>query len=177
MTRALAALLVMSLAACRGSEPLPTAIGEPVPLGPYTLVIKNVSTMPLPEDRMGIAIFVELTVADPQRVFAQSMDNRIRSRNELFRGLRLVDGAGEKRSIFGRATDETYRRHVGTYGDPAGGFRMLAASQENTLFTEERERWVLLTTIPRTSRGHVLQMRNPTPREGQAHLMAVPLGV
>lgn len=183
----LLALAVLPLLAGCGGKPVEARLGDPVPLGSYTLTARLLEKLPLTEGEQGLAVHLDLRVEDlraPEQVHGTGFQSLVSDpyhehRERTLRdGLAILDASGETYRATGYARQDVYRRELGA-GDRAEAFWRLAHEEYPKAYWEGEspERWVVLFSVPSESQGYVLRIENRDRREGQPTGVAIPLGI
>ena len=153
------ALLVVSGCAAR---PRPAALGEPIPIGTYSLTVIGVRDswptivhMPIDGDERGLVVMVDWSGLDALDVFSrrQFMQQFHQSR------VTLRDESG--RTYRARSSDEA---------------RLYAREGVASEMTGSTRDWAIWFVVPGDARGFSALVQNPEPHEGESAVTAVPLG-
>ena len=156
-----AATWLLACAACGSEAATPVPLGEPIPIGAYSLTVQRVQPAPSPgpplssfreqPGRKGVMVFARwsgLDALDPlsRIVFAEEyLEDR----------LTIVDSIGERH----RPTDAMQQALL-FMNDPGDNWRD----------------WIVLFHVPEGGGGGILEVENPEPAPGQASRFAVDLG-
>ena len=156
-----AAALLLACAACGSETATPVAVGEPIPIGDFTLTVQRVQPAPSPgppissfreqPGRKGLVVFARWTGLD-----ALDAMSRIAFTEEYLEDrLTIVDSLGERR----RPTDAMQQALL-FMNDPRDNWRD----------------WIVLFHVAEGSGGWILEVENPEPAGGQASRFAIDLG-
>jgi hypothetical protein len=156
------AACLLTLACSRSAPPAPGAFGEEIPIGSATLEILRADDAPNPpppissfhkqDGKRGVVVFV------------------------YWRGLDELDPT--ERHVF----MEKFLENQISIADSAGGrTEAFSAMPKSLMFMQDPgsnwHDWVVVIHVPEESRGLTLLVANPEPKEGQAGLTAIPLGM
>lgn len=150
--------------ACAEQEapPAPAGFGDEIPIGSATLEILRADDAPNPppplssfhkqEGKRGVVVFVYWRGLDE----LEPLERQIFVEKFLRNQLSIADSAGGRTDGF-----SVTQKSLMFMQDPGSNWRD----------------WVVLFHVPEPGRGLTLLVENPEPREGQARLTAVPLGM
>ena len=150
-------------AACAPEPPRETALGTDIDIGPYALRILRARNAPIPPPpissfrsqpgKKGVVVFVDWKKLDPDM--------------DTMRRLAFIESFMEDR--FAITDAEGTRTEA------------FSAMQTRLMYMEDPgpnwRDWVVVFHVPDGSRDLRLLVENPEPREGQARITAVPLGM
>jgi hypothetical protein len=150
-------------AACSSEPPRQIAVGEDIEVGPYVFKVVRgrpapnppppISTFRSQPGKKGIVVFVDWKTLDGNMdvmrrlAFVESF---------LENQLSIADAEGKRTKVFG-----AMQARLMYMEDPGPNWRD----------------WVVVFHVPDDSRDLTLMVENPEPRDGQARVTAVPLGL
>jgi hypothetical protein len=161
VTVLLGAICLLAVA-CANEPPQQIAIGSDIPVGPYAFRVLRARNAPNPPP--------------PISTFRSQAGKKGIVAFVYWKALDDVDG------IRRQALIEQFLENQLSISD-ADGTRTeaLSAMQERVMFMQDPgsnwRDWVVVFFVPEQSRDLTLLVENPEPREGQARLIAVPLGM
>jgi hypothetical protein len=149
-------------AACAQEAPRQIALGDDINVGPYVLTVLRARNAPSPPPpistfrsqpgKQGIVVFVDWKKLDDMDVM-----RRLAFSESFFENhLSIADSEGKKTEA-----SAAMQARLMYMGDPGANWRD----------------WVVVFFVPDGSRDLTLLVENPEPREGQARVTAVPLGM
>jgi hypothetical protein len=166
LARRLATTLLLAIcllvATCAKEPPRQIALGDEIPVGPYTLKVLRARNAPNPPPPISTFRSQEGKKAIVVVIYWKTLDD--------------VDGL--RRLAFA----EKFLESQLSISDADGAQTpALSAMQERVMFMKDPganwRDWVVVFFVPDQSRDLTLLVENPEPREGQARLNAIPLGM
>jgi hypothetical protein len=158
----LLATICLLAVACAQEPPRQIALGAEVPVGPYAFEVRRARNTPNPPPpistfrkqpgKKGIVAFVSWKTMDD----VDGLNRLALAEKFLENQLSISDADGTRTPALG-----AMQERVMYMGDPGANWRD----------------WVVVFFVPDQSRDLTLLVENPEPREGQASLIAVPLGL
>lgn len=149
------------LAACGGETAAPVGLGEPIPIGAYTLTVQR--AQPAPSPGPPVSSFREQPGREGFLVFAQ------------WSGLDALDPVS--RIAF---TEKYLEDRVAVVDSTGARHEPTDAMQSALLFMNDPgdnwRDWIVLFHLPEESGGWILEVENPEPAEGQPARFSVDLG-
>lgn len=158
----LLATICLLAVACAQEPPRQIALGVEIPVGPYAFEVRRARNTPNPPPpistfrkqpgKKGIVAFVSWkTLGDVDGLSRLALAEKF-----LENQLSISDADGTRTQAVG-----AMQERIMYMGDPGANWRD----------------WVVVFFVPDESRDLTLLVENPEPREGQARLTAVPLGM
>lgn len=151
-------LLALLLAACSSPPPRAYGIGEPIPLGPYTVSVTRVETKNTGSSG-SLVVRLRLRCPENPRELSRFMDKYVWA-------FTARDSAGNEHRGF--LTPDLPSR-TGRPGS-VGAIRSQAKEPADL------ERWTVVFPVPADTRGFTLYVENQSPKAGQAGIATVALG-
>jgi hypothetical protein len=142
--------------------PAAAALGEPIPIGTYSVTVTGVRDawativhMPIAGDERGLVVMVDWSGLDALDVFSRRQFLQHFNENRVT----LRDESG--RTYHARSSDEA---------------RLYAREGVAAEMTGSTRNWAIWFVVPRDARGLSALIQNPEPHEGQSAVTIVPLG-
>jgi hypothetical protein len=150
--------LALVLAACSTPPPQAYGIGDPIPLGPYTISVTR------PEIRSPDGLGV-LSVRFRLRCSTNPQDLN-RFMDKYIDAFSARDSAGNQYRGFPAPDDPPRTNRPGGVG----------AIRRHAEDATDLERWTVVFAVPANARGFTLYVENRTPQSGQPRVASVALG-
>jgi hypothetical protein len=159
-------LLAFLFAACSTPPPRAYGIGDPIPLGPYTVSVTHSDTRN--DGALGVlSVHFRLRCSTSPRDLNRFLDRYVDA-------FSARDSEGNKYRGFPAPDTPPRRNRPGG----AAAIRQRAESPEERMAnaSAELERWTVVFVVPANARGFTLYVENRTPRSGQPGAATIALG-